>query len=187
VVDLTADQFLPGETVTGGETRQRPVDGPGRCQGQYALLRHRVLSALAPSPARDTTPSRIAVAALTDPNGAVLLLPPDTNRGTEPGRWSLPSGHIAPGEPPAEAIARELTGLVVRDLRAVWTDQRPDHTELHAFTGTATEPGQTARFVPVTELPDLNLGPTTAAVLHRRESLKAVPTRSGEDQIGCYG
>jgi len=165
VVDLTAEQFLSGETVTGAEIRQRPADGPRRCQGQYALLRHRVRTALKPLQVRDIAPSRIAVAALTDPTGAVLLLPPDANRTVEPGQWALPGGHVAPEEPPAEAAARELAGLVVRDLRAIWTDRRPD---LHAFIGTAIGPGRgPARFVQVAELSDLNLGPTTAAVLHR--------------------
>ena len=46
-VDLTAEQFHPGETVIGGELRHRPPDAPRRCRGQYELMRHRVLDALA--------------------------------------------------------------------------------------------------------------------------------------------
>ena len=46
-VDLTAAQFHPGEVVTGGEVLQRPPGAPRRCREQYALLRSRVLTALA--------------------------------------------------------------------------------------------------------------------------------------------
>jgi len=46
-VDLTADQFLPGEVVCGGEVVHRPPDGPRRFREQYELLRERVLAALA--------------------------------------------------------------------------------------------------------------------------------------------
>lgn len=199
-VDLTAEQFLPGETVSGGEIRHRPPDAPRRCRGQYELLRHRVLSALAnehpdlaavcPGPLsatyrlldddRPIPPLRIAVVALTDRTGAVLLQRRDPHAAAEPGQWALPGGHVERGETPTEAAARELaeeTGLVVH-LRPIWQDLRPDLTgsasavELHAFAGTAMETtivlgeGQAARFVPVAELPDVNLSPTTAAVLH---------------------
>jgi hypothetical protein len=44
-VDLTEDQFHPGETVVGGEAQQRPAGPPGRCREQYDLLRQRVLEA----------------------------------------------------------------------------------------------------------------------------------------------
>ena len=46
-VDLTAAQFHPGEVVTGGEVVPRPPGPPRRCREQYALLRSRVLTALA--------------------------------------------------------------------------------------------------------------------------------------------
>lgn len=49
--DLTADQFLPGEEVVGGQVVVRPPEGPRRMREQYALLRERVLAALA-EPAR---------------------------------------------------------------------------------------------------------------------------------------
>ena len=198
-VDLTADQFQPGETVTGGEIRHRPPDAPTRCRGQYELLRHRVLGALADEhpefagqgPYRALSdgrsgslagpPVRIAVVALTDPTGAVLLQLRDQDAAAEPGQWALPGGHVEPGETPAEAAARELveeTGLAA-ELCPMWRDLRPDLTgsapavDLHAFTGMAAETtivlgeGQAARFVQVKELPDMNLSPTAAAVLHR--------------------
>jgi 8-oxo-dGTP pyrophosphatase MutT (NUDIX family) len=200
-VDLTAGQFHPGETVTGGEVRHRPPEPPRRCRGQYELLRHRVLGALtdehpelaamcpgplsapyrAPADDRPTPPVRIAVVALTDRTGAVLLGLRAWDAMAEPGQWALPGGHVEPGETPARAAARELaeeTGQIAR-LRPIWRDLRPDLTggapavELHAFAGTATQTtivlgeGQAARFVPVSELPDVNLSPTAAAVLHR--------------------
>jgi len=188
-VDLTAGQFHPGETVTGSEVRRRPPDAPRRCRGQYLLLRHRMLGGLVVehpelAPTRSEPPDAphgIAVIALTDRTGAVLLHLRDPDARAEPGQWALPGGHVEPGEAPAQAAARELveeTGLVV-PLRQISHDLRPDMTwsgravELHTFAGTATDTtivlgeGQAARFVPVAELRDVDLGPTAALVLHR--------------------
>jgi 8-oxo-dGTP pyrophosphatase MutT (NUDIX family) len=190
-VDLTAGQFHPGETVTKGEVRLRPPDAPGRCRGQYELLRHRILGALADGiPAASTfssgeaaavgPPIGIALIALTDPTGAILLQLRDSAASAEPGQWALPGGHIESGETPGEAAARELveeTGIVA-ELRPLWYDLRPDLTgaatavELHAFAGTTAQTrivlgeGQAARFVPMTELPRVDLSPMAAAVLH---------------------
>jgi hypothetical protein len=46
-VDLTADQFFPGEVVVNGRVVHRPSDAPRRCREQYELLRERVLTAFA--------------------------------------------------------------------------------------------------------------------------------------------
>ena len=46
-VDLTGDQFLPGEEVVGGTVVVRPPDAPRRHREQYELLRSRVLESLA--------------------------------------------------------------------------------------------------------------------------------------------
>ena len=68
---------------------------------------------------------------------------------------------------------------MVAQLSPVWQDLRPDLTgsasvvELYAFAGMAEETtivlgeGQAARFVPVEELPDVDLSPMAAAVLYR--------------------
>jgi 8-oxo-dGTP pyrophosphatase MutT (NUDIX family) len=192
-VDLTAEQFIPGETVTSGQVRLRPQDAPARCRGQYRLLRHRVLGALddnclgishpsscGGAPAKP--PVRIAVVVLRDPTGAVLLQLRDEAAAAEPGQWALAGGHVEAGETPAEAAGRELveeTGLVAGDLRPLWHEDRPDLTgaaaavELHVFAGTAAQTrivlgeGQAARFAPLAELPSIDLSPTAAAILHR--------------------
>ncbi|WP_432972408.1 YunG family protein [Dactylosporangium sp. CA-233914] len=52
-LDLTRDQFRPGELVLGAELVCPPEGPPTRCRGQHAILRHRVLTALsraAPAP-----------------------------------------------------------------------------------------------------------------------------------------
>jgi 8-oxo-dGTP pyrophosphatase MutT (NUDIX family) len=198
-VDLTADQFYPGEVVVGGEVRHRPPDAPRRCRGQYQLLRHRVFSALInehpalaaehPGPLstwqapRDQSipPVRIAVVVLTDATGAVLLHLRDADAAAEPGQWALPGGHLEPGETPAQAAARELaeeTGLAAH-LHPIGEEVRPDLTgsasavEVYAFAGTTIDTtiilgeGQAARFVPLAELPDMDLSPTAASVLYR--------------------
>ncbi|WFE39301.1 hypothetical protein [Micromonospora sp. WMMD998] len=53
-VDLTADQFHPGEAVVGARVQHRPPGPPGRCRQQYDLLRQRVRSALEGGPAPPT-------------------------------------------------------------------------------------------------------------------------------------
>ena len=67
-----------------------------------------------------------AGAVITDATGRVLLV----LRSHEPqsGRWSIPGGHVEPGETPAEAAAREAleeTGLTVRILRELGVVELP--------------------------------------------------------------
>lgn len=44
-VDLTADQFLPGEVIVNPRVVYRPPDAPRRFREQYERLRDRVLAA----------------------------------------------------------------------------------------------------------------------------------------------
>ena len=48
-IDLTADQFLPGEVIVNGHDVVRPPDAPRRHREQYELLRDRVVRGLAVS------------------------------------------------------------------------------------------------------------------------------------------
>lgn len=50
-VDLTGDQFRPGETVQPPRVVVRPAGPPRRCGAQYVLLRRRVRARLAAAPA----------------------------------------------------------------------------------------------------------------------------------------
>ena len=49
-VDLTRDQFRPGETVQPPRVVVRPAGPPRRCAAQYDLLRRRVLARLGAGP-----------------------------------------------------------------------------------------------------------------------------------------
>lgn len=65
-------------------------------------------------------------AIITDAAGRLLLV----RRGHEPGkgRWSIPGGHVEPGETDEQALAREVreeTGLSVRPGPLVGTVRRP--------------------------------------------------------------
>ncbi len=86
-------------------------------------------------------------AVLFDDAGRVLLV-----RRTDTGQWSLPLGHVEPGESVAEAVRREVreeTGLTMRDVRlaAVYSDPetqvfrypsgRATHFVTCCFRGTA--------------------------------------------------
>ncbi|MEV0457908.1 YunG family protein [Catellatospora methionotrophica] len=188
-VDLTREQFHPGETVTGGVVAARPPGPPRRCRGQYELLRHRVRAGLhrtegADLPIPAGPPVRIAVVLLVDPAGAVLLQLRDRNARAEPGQWGLVGGHVEQGEDYEQAARRELaeeTGLVVdAPLRFLWQDVRPDLAEgtsgvdMRAYTarcgvvpaGTiVVGEGQAAEFVSLTEAVTRDLTPTAAAVL----------------------
>jgi 8-oxo-dGTP pyrophosphatase MutT (NUDIX family) len=213
-VDLTADQFGPGETVTPGIVVARPAGPPRRCRGQYELLRRRALTALdAPRPAPAPTPAgpliRIALTLLIDPADAVLLNLRGEDAGAEPGQWALPGGHVQDGEDVEQAARRELaeeTGLTVGGgLDLFWQATRPDMTggssavEVHVFSGRCASissdaivvgEGQAARFVPLTALSAVDLSPTAAVVLarfmadHPLCASNAMTTKAGAAGVG---
>ncbi|MEU1395288.1 NUDIX domain-containing protein [Micromonospora zamorensis] len=47
----------------------------------------------------------VALVLLVDPSGAVLLQHRDEDAPASPGQWSLPGGHIEPGESPGRRPA----------------------------------------------------------------------------------
>jgi mutator protein MutT len=179
-VDFTRQQFTQQEVVTLLRPRIRPAGAPNRCQGQYELLRRRVLDPPATSSGDRV---RIALILLLDAGGAVLLHHRSEQALAEPNQWSLPGGHIEPGETPQQAARRELfeeTGLrVPGELRLFFEGERsdavsPDRTlDLFVYIGQMTVAwpeitlgeGQEARFVAPQEVSTFNLSPTGALLL----------------------
>ncbi|WP_026918033.1 NUDIX hydrolase [Gordonia shandongensis] len=83
-------------------------------------------------------PVLAAGAVISDASGRLLLV----KRGHDPERgcWSVPGGHVEPGEAPKEAAAREVfeeTGLRVSVGRELWSTliEYPDGQsfEIHDF------------------------------------------------------
>jgi hypothetical protein len=180
-VDLTRDQFGPEEVLVGAVTRHRPPDAPRRCRGQYLLLRHRVLAAVAEEwPADPGIPAPVVVVVLTDADGAVLLEMRGPDAAAEAGQWALPTAPVLGSGPSpdrlAEALVRAWTGSAV-DLRPLWFALREDVTgaapalATHVFGGVLDGPAPAAdrpgRFVPVAPPPEGDVGPTAAGVLYR--------------------
>ncbi|MGW2624575.1 NUDIX hydrolase [Micromonospora taraxaci] len=124
----------------------------------------------------------VALVLLVDPSGAVLLQHRDEGIAVSPGQWSLPGGHVEPGESPEEAARRELleeTGLTADELHPLWSGPRPyepgfPHTvTVHVFRGATTArqedvvlgEGQAMVFVPRDQLLDRELAVSAALVL----------------------
>jgi 8-oxo-dGTP diphosphatase len=124
----------------------------------------------------------IALVLLVDPSGAVLLQHRDKDAAASPNQWSLPGGHLEPGETPEEAARRELleeTGLTADELHPLWSGPRPSedgfpHTvTVHVFRGTTRArqedvvlgEGQAMVFVPRNEVFDREMAVSSALVL----------------------
>lgn len=122
----------------------------------------------------------------------------ERGKGAMPGTWSLPGGHIEPGEKARDAAARELfeeTGLVVtleglvdvhdgifRDGEGVLRA----HYVLAVFWGrsedgepVAATDARDARFVPVAEIDGYRMTPGAQAIIRRAYELSLRHARPG--------
>ncbi|AVT41687.1 NUDIX domain-containing protein [Plantactinospora sp. BB1] len=131
----------------------------------------------------------VALVLLVDSSGAVLLQHRDEDVAVSPNQWSLPGGHVEPGESPEEAARRELleeSGLTADELRLLWSGPRPyevgfpHSVTVHMFSGTTRArqedvvlgEGRAMVFVPRDELLNRELAVSSALVLslHLRDT-----------------
>jgi 8-oxo-dGTP pyrophosphatase MutT (NUDIX family) len=193
-LDLTRDQFRPGELITPGTAVTPPEGPPARCRGQLAVLRHRVLTGLGrlPTPDPAQPPLRLALALLVDPAGAVLLRRRSPTTVFEPGQWSLPVARIHPGtamtrhglaeEAARRALAEEAGIEFPGRLHHHWHGTLPDvtirtpHVELTVLAG-RYELGDAG--ILADDLAATDLSPTAAVSLQALiRSSRASPVRA---------
>jgi 8-oxo-dGTP diphosphatase len=131
---------------------------------------------------------RPAASAIIFRGASVLIV--ERGKGALPGTWSLPGGHIEPGEKAREAAARELfeeTGLAVTlvglvDVHdAIFRDGEGTlraHYVLSVFWGRSEEGEpvaatdvRDARFVPVSEVDGYRMTPGAQDIIRRAYKL----------------
>lgn len=131
---------------------------------------------------------RPAASAIIFRGASVLIV--ERGKGALPGTWSLPGGHIEPGEKARDAAARELfeeTGLAVTlvglvDVHdAIFRDGEGKlraHYVLSVFWGRSEEGEpvaatdvRDARFVPVVEVDDYRMTPGAQDIIRRAYKL----------------
>jgi ADP-ribose pyrophosphatase YjhB (NUDIX family) len=131
---------------------------------------------------------RPAASAIIFRGASVLIV--ERGKGAMPGTWSLPGGHIEPGEKARDAAARELfeeTGLAVTlvglvDVHdAIFRDGEGKlraHYVLSVFWGRSEEGEpvaatdvRDARFVPVSEVDGYRMTPGAQDIIRRAYKL----------------
>lgn len=136
---------------------------------------------------------RPAASAIIFRDTSVLIV--ERGKGAMPGTWSLPGGHIEPGEKACEAAARELfeeTGLVVAleglvDVHdAIFRDGDGTlraHYVLAVFWGhseegepVAASDVRDARFVRISEIDSYRMTPGAQAIIRRAYERNIVGT-----------
>lgn len=103
--------------------------------------------------AGDVSVTRIALVALVNRAGAVLLRQHDEQSSVRPNRWSLPGGPATPAESTQQAavrLLREQTGLDAGELRLTWRGRLPDlPAEVCLFAGATAATDADIRADPV--------------------------------------
>ena len=139
---------------------------------------------------------RPAASAIILRGASVLIV--ERGKGALPGTWSLPGGHIEPGEKASEAAARELfeeTGLAATleglvDVHdGIFRDSEGTlraHYVLAVFWGHSDEGEpvaatdvRDARFVPVAEIDDYRMTPGAQAIIRRAYELSSSAVQQG--------
>ncbi|MGB6244491.1 MULTISPECIES: NUDIX hydrolase [Gordonia] len=133
-------------------------------------------------------PVLAAGAVIVDDDGRVLMI--KRGHAPEKGRWSVPGGHVEPGETIAEAAVREVfeeTGLQVRVGAELWCVTVPygdgETFEIHDFAATVIggelmpgDDADEARWMTASQLAAVPLVATLADCLRSAGILPAEPT-----------